>query len=271
MSRLRAIARSLGSRHAPRSLAPLLPSGVILGHRGASAHAPENTLAAFERCAGAELGFEFDVSTTADGQLVVLHDDTIDRTTTGRGEIRDLVWPAVRDLSAGSWFSPDFQEARIPLLDDVLSRYAGRVPLNVELKSDPAPLRLAERVIERLRTYAALDRVLLSSFDPFVLGAIADLEPGVLRGQIVGRLDDAELGRIARRALRGMWFNGISRPDVICAELAIAEELLSTLVPRGVPVLVWTVNDPDRARHLRERGAWGFISDDPERLAAALG
>lgn len=271
MSRASDIARSLRHRHAPRAIDSVLPRGVVLGHRGASALAPENTLAAFERCAGAGLGFELDVSSTADGELVLLHDDLLDRTTSGAGPVRETPWEVVRGLSAGAWFDESYRDERVPTLDEVLGRFVGRVPIDIELKTDPDPQGLVDRFVEILRGHKAEQQVVVTSFDPFVLGALADREPACLRGQIVGRLHDSGLGRLSRLALENMWLNRVSRPDLICADEAVVDEaLLQWCERRRLPVMVWTVDDPERARALRDLGAWGFIADDPEPVRDAL-
>src|SRR5882672_765563 len=133
----------------------------VSAHRGASGYAPENTLAAFRLAAelGADM-IEFDVHLTADDRLVVLHDDTLDRTTSGSGYVRDHTWDEICRLDAGGWYAPQFAGQRVPLLEDVLSwaREAG-MPLSIEMKRpnaalnrDPYP-ELAARVIERIHAH----------------------------------------------------------------------------------------------------------------------
>src|SRR5260221_43314 len=99
----------------------------VSAHRGASGYAPENTLAAFRLAneLGADM-VEFDVHLTADERLVLIHDDTLDRTTTGTGYVRDHTWDEIAGLDAGAWYAPEFQGERVPLLDDVLPLEFGR-------------------------------------------------------------------------------------------------------------------------------------------------
>lgn len=242
----------------------------IFGHRGASARAPENTLAAFERCAAAGVGIELDVGRSVDGALYVLHDETVDRTTDGVGRLRDLRAEQIDELDAGSWFDEASRGERVPRLDEVLRRYAGVVPLDIELKSDPDPVAVALRLIACLAGHPT-DAVLITSFDPFVLGAVADLRPDLLRGQIVSSLRDADLPAGQRYLLRTMRFNAVSRPDVIMAEDAILEApFVRRCARRGWPIVAWTVDTAERARTLRAMGVAGLISNDPERLAAEL-
>ncbi len=155
----------------------------LIGHRGALALAPENTMPAFEAAvrAGAD-AVEFDVQRTADGVPVVFHDESLERTTDGRGLVRERRFDDVRRLDAGAWFSPAFADTRIPSLDELL-RWAdpGAVELVLELKQ-PAPASgrddgLVPAVLAPLRAHGLLARTLLISFDhPSIAQAIA-LEP----------------------------------------------------------------------------------------------
>src|SRR5512135_2653183 len=110
------------------------PTPLVLAHRGASLHAPENTLAAFTLAAdqGAD-GIELDVKLTRDGSIVVMHDATVDRTTTGHGRVSDLTLSEIKALDAGSNFEPQFAQERVPLLEEVFAAVAGRLMINIEL------------------------------------------------------------------------------------------------------------------------------------------
>lgn len=263
---------ALRSRTAPRRL-DRLPGGhpglAVLGHRGYSAKFPENTHPAFEACAARGIGIELDVGTSRDGHLVILHDDTVDRTTDGTGELAAHTLDALSRLDAGVRFGQQFAGTRLPTLDEALERYAGRVPLDVELKTDPDPLPLARRLDAALRRHDAVDAVFVTSFDPFVLAAVAEITPGVLRGQIVGTFAGSRLPGWQRTALRRMWLNPVSRPDLIVAEdPLVTPRFLRACAHRGWPVLAWTVNDPVRARALLDLGALGVITDAVDDVAA---
>jgi glycerophosphoryl diester phosphodiesterase len=263
------IRSALSKREAPR--AGRWSSPLVLGHRGDSAHAPENTHAAFERCVRLGVGIELDVSQTSDGELVVLHDDTVDRTTTGTGKVSEKIGSEVLCLEAGRWFGESFEGERVPTLEDVIQRYANDVLLDIELKTSPDPQSLAIRVTAALRRYGVLDRVVISSFDPFILGAIAEHAPEVLRGQIVGTLRDTNVPRYQRWLLRSMALLSVSRPDLLILEDEITDpRILEWARRRGLEVWVWVVNDPVRAKDLIDHGARGIISDDPGRIVEAL-
>jgi glycerophosphoryl diester phosphodiesterase len=158
---------------------------VVAAHRGACRYAPENTVRAFEEAIsrGAR-AIELDVHLTGDGELVVIHDALVDRTTDGRGAVASLTTGEVGGLDAGSWYSPDFAGERVPTLDQVLRLTAGRARLNIELKSVP-PGPVAAKVVDAVTEHGAADRAVLMSFDlDSVLAAKRHsvshgLEPGV--------------------------------------------------------------------------------------------
>jgi glycerophosphoryl diester phosphodiesterase len=158
---------------------------VVAAHRGARRYAPENTVRAFEEALsrGAR-AIELDVRLTSDGELVVIHDALVDRTTDGTGVVASLSGSEVRGFDAGSWYSPDCAGERVPTLDQVLRLTAGRARLNIELKSVPAD-PVAAKVVNAVAAHSAADRAVLMSFDVgSVLAAkrhavARGLEPGV--------------------------------------------------------------------------------------------
>src|SRR6266496_640164 len=112
-----------------------LPRPIVFAHRGASAHAPENTIAAFELALAQNAdAIELDVKLTADGHVVVIHDSTVDRTTGSRGRVKDLSLAQLRSLDAGSFFSEKYRGEKIPTLEEVLEAVGKRTIINVELK-----------------------------------------------------------------------------------------------------------------------------------------
>jgi glycerophosphoryl diester phosphodiesterase len=141
------------------AIAEELTRPLIVAHRGLLQHAPENTLSNFRACLELRLGFEFDVQRTKDGQLVCIHDDTVDRTTNGTGKVADLTLAEIRQLDAGGWFDPQFAGERIPTVDEVLALVADHrqqdVLIAVDLKAKAVEVdvvRLSEnhKVLHRL-------------------------------------------------------------------------------------------------------------------------
>jgi glycerophosphoryl diester phosphodiesterase len=227
----------------------------VIAHRGASGTAPENTLAAFERAErlGAHM-IELDVPLAADGAVVVLHDDSVDRTTDGRGRVSGHTLAGLRALDAGRWFAPEFAGERIPTLAEVLAVVS--LPVNVELKRGGGA-GLEARVLETVRAAGALGRVVFSSFDHDALQRLrlldAEAEIAILWA---GRGTERPLvaaRRVAARALH-LRTTGASLRAV------------SVALTAGFEVRVWTVNDPEEWRVFEARGATAVFTDFPERF-----
>jgi glycerophosphoryl diester phosphodiesterase len=181
---------------------------IVSAHRGASGYAPENTFAAFRLAneLGADM-VELDVHLTADEQLVVLHDDTLERTTMGRGYVRDHTWAEIAALDAGAWYAPEFAGERVPLLDEALDWASdAQMPLSIELKRPNEALNrapypdLAARVIERVRAHGLANRVLLFSDDHASVKAVRQLAPEIGTSIVLGLATFIDPVAIAREA-----------------------------------------------------------------------
>lgn len=174
---------------------------LIVAHRGLLHHAPENTLAAFRACLELRLGFEFDVERTQDGQLVCLHDDTVDRTTNGSGKVSELTLDELRRLDAGSWFAPQFAGERIPTVEEVLKLLAEYrqhdVLVAVDLKAQDA----AAEVVSLAEQQGVLHRLL------FIGRTIS--EPQV-RQQVTTTSKQAQAAAVANHA--GEFVDALSAP-----------------------------------------------------------
>ncbi|MBX6395540.1 MAG: glycerophosphodiester phosphodiesterase [Alicyclobacillaceae bacterium] len=228
----------------------------VWAHRGASAEAPENTLAAFRRAVSLGVpGIELDVQLSRDGVPVVLHDPTLDRTTDGRGWVGDWTWEELRRLDAGRWFGPAFAGERIPSLAEVLSILPPEVWLNIELKTAPeAYPGLEERILECVHG-AGRCRVLYSSFDHSSLERLQRLDPGAS----VGLLYDGYLlapWNYARQA-------GLRVQSIHVRHWFVNRALVRGAHRRGLKVFAYTVNDPGRAAQLFRLGVDGIFSDHP--------
>lgn len=251
----------------PRGLDALRGDVGVIAHRGASGTAPENTMAAFHRAAELGVGFELDVTLCASGEVVVIHDDTVDRTSDGTGVVAEMTLEELRTLDFGAWFSPEYAGEPIPTLREVLETFGGRVVIDIELKTTEARQALAEAVVHEIRRLGLVDHVFVTSFDPFLLGAVREADPSILRGQITATFDGAGLGLVKTLALRHMWLNGSSRPDMVAVQHVRADAaFMRRMARRGLPVLVWTVNEPAEARELRDRGVVSVISDYPAEI-----
>jgi glycerophosphoryl diester phosphodiesterase len=214
-------------------------------------------MAAFRRAheIGAHM-IELDVQLTSDDAVVVLHDDTLDRTTTGLGPIGALTLARVRELDAGSWFGVAFRGERVPTLDEVLA--AIPLPVNVELKPvGPVVARLVERALAVVASARALDRVVFSSFDRSAIETLRAASPdatiGVLWSGNPAPEGIAFARRVGARALH------LRKEAATAAAIAAAADA-------GLETRVWTVNGQDEFARLVGAGASGIFTDYPERF-----
>ena len=259
--------------HAPRTLPQLdhADGPLIIAHRGWSAAAPENTLKAFERAAGLGVAFELDVHLCATGEVVVLHDETLERTTNGSGRVEETPLDTLRALDAGSWFDPRFAGEPLPTLDRALERFGGEVLIDIEMKTTDRKAELARGVAEAVRRHGLVDQVIVSSFDPYLLGHLRRIEPAIARGQLVTTYEDADLAWYEKRALRNLLLNGEAQPDAILASDALLTPgWLRWLQAQGYRVMVWTVDDPADVARWLDAGVDGIISNTPDRVLEAL-
>ena len=232
---------------------------LIIAHRGASARAPENTLAAVRAAAvtGARM-VEVDVQMTHDERLVIFHDDRLERTTNGSGRLARQRYAALARLDAGRWRHPRFMGERIPLLSQLLRYSPRRLAINLELKRTPRRAALLRRLTHGLRRVADRQRLLLSSFDPALLRPLR--ASALARALIADRDPEASLGRAIRLGCVA-WhphYSLLSRRRVARAHAA------------GLRVHAWTVDRADQARRLLRLGVDGLFTNDPAALCRAL-
>ena len=233
-----------------------------IAHRGASALAPENTIAAFERAV--ELGagvIELDLHMSQDGELVVIHDDTLDRTTDGSGPVHQRSLAELMRLDAGRWFGEGFAGQRIPRLDEVLDRFAGKVPLALEVKAGSTFFPgIEEKVVSALRERAAIDHAAVASFDHYALRRLKEIEPTIRTAALlVGR--PVSVSAIA----------GPAKADGLALEASfVTKTEVEACCAAGLQIVVWVVNDPAQMRHFIGLGVDGIITDRPDLLRLAL-
>jgi len=242
------------------------PGPILFAHRGASAHAPENTLPAFELALqqGAD-GVELDTMLSADGQVVVIHDSTLDRTTNGHGRVTAMPFAALRELDAGAWHSEQYRGTKIPSLDEVFETIGKKCIINVELKNYSTPFdRLVEKACDTVRQHGLQDRVLFSSFLGYNL-------------RIAGRLlPDVPRGLLASRGWTGAWARsfGFMFGDYEALHPHIADTnapQVSRVHQLKRRIIVWTANNAEEVTRLKGWGVDGMITDDPQVTVSALG
>ena len=235
-----------------------------IGHRGAAAECPENTLASFARAIdlGADM-IECDLQLTGDGTVVIFHDWTLERTTNGSGIVRELPLDAIRCLDAGSWRDARFAGECVPTLDETLDGVLPSAQLNLELKcrgprSDARAL--AEAAVDAVARRQAFDRIVVSSFD----GACLEEVRAVSAEARIGVLwNDATFPQAFERA------DLVSAMALHPRAATVTPAVIDEAHARGLRVYTWTVNPLDEILRLVGQGVDGVISDHPGRLAEA--
>ena len=238
----------------------------VVAHRGASAVRPENTLAAFDEALA--LGcdaIELDVQATRDGVPVIFHDRSVRKLGGGLRPLARLSWRELRRLDAGAWFAPRFRGLRVPSLDEVLARYAGRTRLLIEIKRrGPAEAvsELAEAVALRAAPAGGAGRAVILCYDLAVLRRCQRAAPGLpvaLNLEPPPRYDAA----FARR---------VARIDALSADVGTLTPAFAERVRRsGRPLFVFTCNDERRLRRAIAARPDAIMSDRPDWLRARLG
>ncbi|MBN1967687.1 MAG: glycerophosphodiester phosphodiesterase [Anaerolineae bacterium] len=234
---------------------------LVIGHRGAAGLAPENTLAAIQ--VALDLGVdavEFDIRRAADGELVVIHDAAISRTTDGEGEVSDLTTAELQQFDAGSWFDAAFAGERIPTLREVFDLTAeSDCLLFIEIK-DPADYPGIEAdLVDLIDAYDLAERVRVLSFDHASLQRVRDLAPDL--------------------PLAGLWATSVPRIDRTGFEIVDAHAALFVTTPgliervhdRGQLAMAWTVDDEAVMRYLISMAIDGITTNRPDLLLAVLG
>jgi glycerophosphoryl diester phosphodiesterase len=248
---------------------PPPPEIAIIAHRGASGHAPEHTFASYDRAVrmGADY-LEQDLQMTADGELVVLHDETLDRTTDGAGPVAERTLAELKALDAGTWFDPGFAGERIPTLDEVLTRYGHGQRYYIETKAPGDGME--EKLVALLAAHGLLDgaaeswQVLIQSFSAPSLKLVHELEPRLPLIQLLGPKRNPEL--IEDLAGVAAYAAGIG-PNRALVTPQVVEEAHAY----GLAVHPFTLNTAEDHQWAIDTGVDGAFSNFPDRFAQALG
>jgi glycerophosphoryl diester phosphodiesterase len=232
-----------------------------IAHCGASGSAPEHTRAAFERALALGVDMiELDVQLSHDNELVVMHDLTLDRTTSGHGPVRAHELAGLRVLDAGTWFAPEFAGERVLSLQEVLQLVGGRARLNTEIKAPAADWEeVARRLVALLRQFEVLHSTVISCFEPEALEKVR------------GHARDAKLGVLWQNpdlSDAWRWARALGAVSLHPYWMLISEGVVRRARAQGVQVLAWTVNEVETMRRLIQAGVDGVISDFPERFAS---
>lgn len=241
---------------------------LVIAHRGDSAHRPENTLASF--ASALEVGVtlvELDVQLTADGACVVIHDPTLDRTTTGRGEVRKLTLSEVRAVSAGypEKFGDAFAGERVPTLAEALSFLRDRARVMIEIKreavTDDAEGGVEASTLAEVRRLGMAERVAISSFDHRALLRLRDQAPEVTRGHLFGRTTPDEVLQAAAETGCAV---------VLPHKSQLSDALVERVREAGLRLGTWLVDEPEELRQLARFGLFAVGTNRPGLIIDAI-
>ena len=233
----------------------------VIAHRGASGHAPENTLAAFERAIALGARFiETDLRLTRDSRFVAIHDSTLERTTNGKGNVRDLTLAEIRKLDAGMWFDREFMGQQVPTLEEVLEFGAKHdVIFYLELKYEAA-WGMHHSLIGALQKSGAAARSIVISSNESTLAALRQVDSTAMMGLIFeeSQQDYAKAGiELGVRQL--------------CPNFAlVSPEMVDVAHGLDLQVATWTVDDAAVMRAMISAKVDGIMTNFPDRLQALL-
>jgi glycerophosphoryl diester phosphodiesterase len=232
---------------------------LLIGHRGYPAKFPENTLSAFEGAmqAGCDM-IELDVTLTRDRKIVVIHDDTLDRTTTGKGPVRDHFFEEIKKLDAGSWFDARFAAERVPELSEVLKLTSGRCMLNIEIKesafeADYPADAIEHQVVKLVQTSGAMDRVIISSFEKRILERMAAMDAPPAVAYISDHGADKDVLEMLLKMKAFSWHPRFT---------VLTRDQVNMLHAAGLKIFPWTINTRAEAEKVLALGVDGLICNN---------
>ncbi|WP_338448018.1 glycerophosphodiester phosphodiesterase family protein [Niallia oryzisoli] len=230
-----------------------------IAHRGASGYAPENTIYAFDKAVEMKADYiEIDVQRSKDGKLVIIHDTTVNRTTNGAGAVKDLTFKELQRLDAGGWKGKHFSGAKIPLFEEVLARYKGKIGILIELKSPGLYPGIEEEIVNKLKQFN-LDKhkkIIIQSFNFKSMKKMKQLLPDVQIGVLVSKKKNTTEQAIKDFSSYADYYN----PSF---EL-LTDDMVRTAKEEGMKVLSWTVRSPEAADFLLSYNIDAVATDYPD-------
>lgn len=230
----------------------------ITAHRGYSTAAPENTLYSFEEAVGIGADYiELDVQLTADEQLVVFHDKTIERTTNGKGELSKYTYEELQEFSAGSWFSKDgeFDDAKIVLLSDVLENFGNDILFNIEIKNHGDVRKTAEKTVEVIEEYGIERSCYITSFSYNALKVVKKINPKIKTALIANVASSTSFSQLK-------YIDAVSLNYIF-----INSSIVNMAHQNGKRVFVWTVDGRSDIQHMIAIGVDNIITNRPDRVS----
>jgi glycerophosphoryl diester phosphodiesterase len=232
-----------------------------VAHRGATGYAPENTIAGFDLAVDMKADYiEIDVQRSKDGELVIIHDTTVDRTTDGTGKVGDLTLQQLQDLDAGSWKGEKFAGESIPTFEEILDRYHGKVGILIELKAPELYPGIEEQVAEALKErnldQPQNEKIIIQSFNFESMKKTDKLLPKVPVGVLTSNRTHTTAEALKEFSTYAEWFNpsyGI-----------VTEEVVDQVHAQGMQIGSWTVRSQEAADFLYEMNVDAIITDYPD-------
>ena len=230
----------------------------ITAHRGASGLAPENTMASVVLAMKIGAHFsEIDVQETADGELILLHDNSLNRTTDRDGNIWEQNLSDLQGVDAGSWFSPQFAGEPVPTFEQIVDTVKDKMKLNIELKMNGHQQKLAARVVDLIQRKNFISQCIVTSFDREEIRVVKNLDPAIKTGYIFSKMPDEDL-----------WTGEF---DLISVNhKLVTAELVRNAHKAGKEVHVWTVNKAEEMKKLIDLGVDNIITNYPDVLKKVL-
>ena len=264
------------------------PRPLIFAHRGFGVHAPDNSLYAVERALDAGMdGVDVDGQMTRDSVLVIYHDLSVDRLTSGTGRVRDKTAQEMLALDLGPKFDTAVTGANVRAFEDFVRtiKEKGRGILMVELKVPSAKASgIEQQAVSILQKYNAHDQVVLSSFNPLVLYRLKKLDPRVKTAlifmdtnwnpELIAEIkpeDRVDLPWIVRQEFIRRAIRKIVKPDMLSINHEVDERVLDRLIAKGWPAFIWTIDEEDQIKKAIAKKPFGIITDQPIRAKQILG
>lgn len=233
----------------------------VTAHRGSSEDAPENTLAAFHRAIQDHAGFaELDVQETADGVVMLMHDDNAYRTTGINKNMWEITSNELKNASAGSWFHKDFIDEHVPTLDEVITLAKGHLKLNIEMKNNGHAVQLAQKTVDLIQSHDFVKECTVTSFDAKLLHEVKALNSSIKTGLIVGQKTDG-----LDELMKSSDYEVIS-----AAHPLVNEDFMRLAEDHHKEVYVWTVNDTRTMRRMLALGVSSIITNQPDKLVKLM-
>ncbi len=243
----------------------------LIAHRGGAKLAPENTLAAFKNAIkiGVDM-IEIDVHLTKDGKVVVIHDEKIDRTTDGKGTVKNMTFEEIRKYDAGNWFSEKFKGEKIPTLDEVMETLNGKVKLLIEIKDgDELYPGLEKKVVDTIHKFNANDWVIVQSFNENSVLRVKKMDPSLITFYLLGRNFNDFYSNVAEEVNKGNTI--IKKYDGIALLYSLLDsDKVKVFHKAGFKIFTWTVDKPEDMKKIIAMNVDGIITNSPDKLKEIL-